>query len=409
MMRRRLALVALLAVFGLIVAACGDDTTDTTAASTTTAATTTTAAPTTTAATTTTVAPTTTTAAPIATKICQVTDVGGIDDKSFNETAWRGMELARDALGVEVAFLESQAATDYRPNIEAFVNEGCDLIITVGFLLAADTAQAACDFFPQMFAIIDQSPYPGDPWGAMNNNGTPDDASDDFPEFNCDYSKLRGLTFATDEAAFLAGYLAAGMTQTGVVGTFGGINIPPVTIFMDGFVKGVRYYNEMNGTDVTALGWDPDTADGLFTGNFESLDDGRAFGENLNDEGADIILPVAGPVGQGTAAACQERGCMIIGVDADWYLTVPQFGDVMLVSILKNMDAAVLNTITNVVNLGAVGNLYVGTLANGGVGLSEYHDFAATVPAELAAAIETIKGQIIAVGGLAAFLAPPEE
>ncbi len=101
-----------------------------------------------------------------------------------------------------------------------------------------------------MFAIIDQSPYPGDPWGSMNNNGTPDDAADDFPEFNCDYSKLRGLTFATDEAAFLAGYLAAGMTQTGVVGTFGGINIPPVTIFMDGFVKGVRYYNTINGTEV---------------------------------------------------------------------------------------------------------------------------------------------------------------
>ena len=408
MMRRRLALVALLAVFGLIVAACGDDTSDTTVAPTTTEATTTTAAPTTTTEAPTTTEGTTTTAAPAALKVCQVTDVGGIDDKSFNETAWRGMELARDTLGVEVAFLESQAATDYRPNIESFVNEGCDLIITVGFLLAADTATAACDFFPQMFAIIDQAPYPGDPWGTMNNNGTPDDASDDFPEFNCDYSKLRGLTFATDEAAFLAGYLAAGMTQTGVVGTFGGINIPPVTIFMDGFVKGVAYYNEINGTEVAALGWDTAAADGLFTGNFESLDDGRAFAENLNDEGADIILPVAGPVGLGSAAACMERGCLIIGVDADWYLTAPEFNAITLTSILKNMDAAVVNTITNVVNLGAVGNLYVGTLANGGVGLAPYHDLEGTVPAELAAAIEQLKADIIAAGGLAAFLNPEE-
>lgn len=345
---------------------------------------------------TTTTAGTTTTMAPAAAKICQVTDVGGIDDKSFNETAWNGMLLARDQLGVEIAFLESQAATDYRPNIESFVNEGCDLIITVGFLLAADTATAACDFYPQMFAIIDQAPYPGAPW------------ADDAGNYNCDYSKLRGLTFATDEAAFLAGYLAAGMSQTGVVGTFGGINIPPVTIFMDGFVKGVRYYNEVNGTEVAALGWDPDAADGLFTGNFESLDDGRAFGENLNDEGADIILPVAGPVGLGTAAACVERGCLVIGVDADWYLTAPEFNAITLTSILKNMDVAVLNTITNLLNLGAVGNLYVGTLANGGVGLAPYHDLEGTVPAELAAAVEQLRADIITAGGLAAFLAPPE-
>ena len=177
---------------------------------------------------------------------------------------------------------------------------------------------------------------------------------------------------------------------------------------MDGFVKGVRYYNTINGTEVVALGWDPDTAEGLFTGNFESLDDGRAFGENLNDEGADIILPVAGPVGLGTAAAAAERGFLIIGVDADWFVTNPDAGAVTLTSILKNMDVAVLNTIQNVLNLGAVGNLYVGTLANGGVGLAPYHDLEATVPAELAAAVEQLKADIIAAGGLAAFLAPPE-
>ncbi len=82
-------------------------------------------------------------------------------------------------------------------------------------------------------------------------------------------------------------------------------------------------------------------------------------------------------MGLGTAAACAERGCLVIGVDADWYLTAPEFNAITLTSILKNMDVAVLNTITNVVNLGAVGNLYVGTLANGGVGLAPYHDLEA--------------------------------
>jgi basic membrane protein A and related proteins len=397
MMRRRLALVALLAVFGLIVAACGDDeATTTSSAVTTTEATTTTAAPTTTEAPTTTAGPTTT-MAPSA-KICQVTDVGGIDDQSFNQTAWKGMEQARDTLGVTVEYLESQAATDYRPNIDSFVTEGCDLIITVGFLLAGDTAAAACDYPDQRFAIIDQLPefYPGSSWADADGNAL------------CDFSKVRGLTFQTDEAAFLAGYLAAGMTTSGVVGTFGGMNIPPVTIFMDGFVKGVAYYNTINGTAVTALGWNTETLEGLFTGNFESLDDGRAFAENLNDEGADIIMPVAGPVGLGTAAACMERGCLVVGVDADWYNTAQDYRSIELTSVLKNMDAAVLNTITNVLNLGAVGNLYVGTLANGGVGLAPYHDLEAQVPAELAAAMTQLQADIIAAGGLAAFLAPPE-
>ena len=117
-----------------------------------------------------------------------------------------------------------------------------------------------------------------------------------------------GQVFATDQAAFLAGYLAAGMTKTGVLGTFGGINIPTVTVFMDGFVHGANYYNEKKGTSVSVLGWDPEAKEGLFTNNFESLDDGRAFAQNLYDEGADIVLPVAGPVGLGSAALADELG-----------------------------------------------------------------------------------------------------
>ena len=115
-------------------------------------------------------------------------------------------------------------------------------------------------------------------------------------------------SIATDEAAFLAGYLAAGVSKSGVVGTFGGINIPPVTIFMDGFYHGVQHYNKTKGTSVQVLGWDPATKEGLFTNNFSNLDDGRAFAKNLNDEGADIVMPVAGPVGLGSAALATELG-----------------------------------------------------------------------------------------------------
>jgi basic membrane protein A len=205
-----------------------------------------------------------------------------------------------------------------------------------------------------------------------------------------------GLTFATDEAAFLAGYGAAGMSKTGKVGTFGGIKIPTVTIFMIGFEAGVKYYNQVHGTDVEVLGWDSAADDGLFTGNFESTDDGRRFAESLMDEGADIIMPVAGQVGLGSAAACQERGTMLIGVDTDWYISAPEFGSVYLTSILKNMDVAVFDAIKSVSYDYFEGGTYVGTLANNGVGIAPPHEFEDEVPDELMAELQEIEAELIA-------------
>lgn len=302
-------------------------------------------------------------------KACQVSDTGGIDDKSFNETAYKGLTDAQDDLGIDGAFLESQAITDFRPNIDSFISQDCDLIVTVGFLLGDDTAAAAADHPDQQFAIVDVA-------------------------YDPPIDNVLALTFATDEAGFLAGYLAAGMTETGTVGTFGGINIPSVTIFMDGYLGGVEYHNEVKGTDVRVLGWDG--TEGLFTGNFESTDDGRAFGENLITEGADVIMPVAGPVGLGTAAAAQAAGdVMIIGVDSDWYESAPDYRDVELTSVRKNMDAAVYDAIERELAGEDLGTLYVGTLANGGVGLADYHDFEDQVPQELKDEIDRLRQDII--------------
>ena len=312
-------------------------------------------------------------------KVCQVTDVGGIDDKTFNATAWKGVEQAQDELGAEGKYLESQQQTDYEVNINAFIEEGCDLIVTVGFLLGDATAVAAEANSEQLFAIVDV----------------------DFFDFEAGedvtFDNAKELTFRTDQAAFLTGYVAAATTQTGKVGTFGGIPIPPVTIFMDGFYYGVEYYNEQHGTDVEVLGWDPVTQEGLFTGNFESTDDGRAFGESLMDEGADIIMPVAGPVGLGTAAAVQERGnAYIIGVDTDMFVSAPEYGDVILTSVLKNMDVAVFETAKDVDDGSFEGGLYIGTLENNGVGIAPFHDLESMVPEGLAAELEEVKAGIIA-------------
>lgn len=302
-------------------------------------------------------------------KACQVSDTGGIDDKSFNETAYKGITDATDELGVEGSFLESQAITDFRPNIDSFISQECDLIVTVGFLLGDDTAAAAADNPDQQFAIVDVS-------------------------YDPPIDNVLALTFATDQAGFLAGYLAAGMSETGVVGTFGGINIPSVTIFMDGYLGGVNYYNDQKGTDVNVLGWDG--SEGLFTGNFESTDDGRSFGENLIAEGADVIMPVAGPVGLGTAAAAQNAGnVMIIGVDSDWYESAPDYRDVELTSVRKNMDAAVFDAIEKDKAGEDIGTDYLGTLENGGVGLADYHDFSDRVPQELKDEVEQLRQDII--------------
>jgi basic membrane protein A len=300
-----------------------------------------------------------------------VTDAGGIDDKSFNATAWKGIQDAEQELGIEGKYLESQQQTDYEKNIQAFLEEGCDLIVTVGFLLGDATAAAAGANPEQKFSIVD---FAYDP--TIDN--------------------VLGQVFNTNEAAFLAGYLAAGVSQTGKVGTFGGIQIPTVTVFMDGFALGVDYYNQQKGTNVEVLGWDPAAQTGLFTGNFESLDDGRNLGESLMDEGADIIMPVAGPVGLGTAAAVQERGGVyIIGVDSDWTQTSPEFTDITLTSVLKKMDVTTQEAIKMTMDGTFVGGVVVGTLENTGVDLAPFHELDSMVPDDLKAELETLRQGII--------------
>jgi len=304
----------------------------------------------------------------------QVTDLGGIDDKSFNATAYAGIEKAVSELSVEGKYLESTQQSDYAKNIQQFIDEDTDLIVTVGFLLGVDTAAFAKSNPEQNFAIVDYA-YP-DCWpGAAE--GTDCGSTVELPN-------VLGLTFSTDQAGFLAGYAAAASTKTGKVATFGGINIPTVTIFMKGYEAGVNYYNAEKGANVEVLGWSNAAGDGSFTGNFESLDDGRSFAESFVQEGADIIMPVAGPVGLGSAAYCKESGsCMIIGVDTDWTVSSSEYADVILTSVLKNMNVAVFDAIQAAKEGNFAGGIYVGTLANNGVGLASVAGASDALKAEL--------------------------
>ncbi len=312
---------------------------------------------------------------------CLVTDTQGIDDRSFNATAWQGVLDAQTSLSIaNPAYLESPDDTFYQVNIETFVQGGCDLIITVGFLIGNDTANAATTYPEQKFAIVDF----------------------DFFDFSVDppadvtYPNVKELTFRTDQSAFLAGYVAASVTQTGVVGTFGGVNIPTVTIFMDGFYFGVQYYNQKHEANVQVIGWDPYLRVGQFTDTFDVVQKGFERATDLADEGADIIMPVAGGVGLGAASLARERGnILIIGVDSDWTVSSPEYADLILTSVLKKIDVAVFDTIKSVQDGVFQGGLYIGTLENEGVGLAPFYSMESRVPEEIRNELEGIKAGII--------------
>ena len=303
---------------------------------------------------------------------CMVTDAGGVDDRSFNAAAYAGLTAVEEEKGITVQLVESTSDADYAPNISQLVQQDCGLIVTVGFLLATATAEAAAANPEEKFALIDST-------------------------LEKPLENVKPLLFNTAEAAYLAGYVAAGMTKTGTVATFGGVPIPPVTIFMDGFSDGIAAFNEARGTDVQLLGWDKAAQDGTFTGNFDDQAAGKQLTESFIQQDADIIFPVAGPVGLGAAAAAQESGgeVNLIWVDSDGYESAAQFKSLFITSVLKNIDVAVADATNAAIDGSYTSDPYVGTLENDGVGLAPYHDFEDAVPADLAAEVEALKEQII--------------
>lgn len=306
-------------------------------------------------------------------KACMVSDSGGFDDKGFNQTALKGQTDAAEQFGIQTAQVESTGDEQYADNINQLIQQSCNEITTVGFLLGDATLKAAKKNPDVDFAIVDYAFF--------------DDKGNDISPPNA-----KGLTYATDQPSYLAGYLAAGMSQSGVVGTFGGLPIPTVTIFMEGFRQGVEKYNEDNGTEVQLLGWDG--KEGSFTEDFEDKTKGQAIGEQLIGQGADIIFPVAGPAGLGGLQAAKDAGGLGIWVDTDGYEST-EYGDILLTSVAKGMDVSVTEAIKESIDDTFSNELYVGTLENGGVGLAPYHDFEGEIPQELKDKIEELKAGII--------------
>lgn len=306
-------------------------------------------------------------------RACMISDEGGFDDASFNESGFDGLVRAEEELGIQRSEAESASPADYTPNVDAQIQAGCNLIIGVGFALA-EAIDAGAQTAPETnFAIID-STLPNDP-----ENG-------------------KALVFNTQEAAFLAGYLAAGHSESGVVATYGGQPFPSVTIFMDGFYDGVQAYNEAKGADVQVLGWDKDAQDGSMIGDFSNIDAGYSTTQQFISDGADVILPVAGPVGSGSLrAAAEHDGVAVIWVDSDGYEQPAnaEYQDLILTSVLKQIANSVFDTIESTVSGGFTHEAYVGTLENGGVDIAPLHSFEDQVDPELIEEIDSLREQII--------------
>lgn len=310
---------------------------------------------------------------------CMVSDSGGFDDKSFNQLGFEGLQQAADSLGVDYKTAESKSDQDYAPNIDSMVSAGCNLIITVGFLLSQATVAAAQANPDVDFAIID-------------------DAADNDGDGKVDAPNIKPILFDTAQAAFLGGYAAASYSKAGKVATWGGLNIPTVAIFSDGFAQGIDYFNEQNSADVKLLGYDPENPDKYtVTGGFEANDDAKNTAQTFIDQGADVLLPVGGPIFQSAGAAIADSGkdISLIGVDADLYDTFPTYKSQYLTSILKNIKPAVNDVVTAASTGDFDATAYVGTLENDGVGLADFHDYADKVDSDLADQIDTIKQSII--------------
>ena len=315
-------------------------------------------------------------------KGCMVTDTGGINDKSFNQSSWEGMQAAASASGgaITVKYLPSTSTSDYAKNISTFISQKCGVIVTVGFLMGSSTEAAAKANPKQKFAIVDCSYSSGCLTGTHEPN-------------------IKQLVYNTVQDAFLGGYLAAGMTKTGKVATYGGMKFGTVTIYEDGFWDGVQYYNKQHHTHVQVLGWSYPSQNGTFAGSFTNISAGQTIGNTFIHDGADIIFPVAGGVGLGTAKAIQTanssgKNIAMFWVDTDGCVSAATYCKYFVTSVEKGISASVKTAVLDA-SKGHGGGSYVGTLSNGGAVLAPFHDYASKVPASLQSELNTVKQQII--------------
>jgi basic membrane protein A and related proteins len=294
-------------------------------------------------------------------KVGLVTDVGGVNDKSFNQSAWAGTQKGAKEFNMDAKFIESKQPTDYEKNIDQFATEKYDVIITVGFLMGDATAVKAKQYPNIKFAIIDNAYFPTK--GVAYCDDTKKDCYDDGGLKN-----VTSLMFQEDQVGFQAGVLAGGMTKSGTVCTVSGMEIPPVVRFVVGFQNGAKWMKP----DVKTLN--------VYIPSFTDPAKGKEVGNSMIGQGCDVVFGVGGNTGNGGLLAAKEKGLMAIGVDVDQYLTYPEVKDALLSSAAKNVDAAVYEFLKAVNGKTSKAGVFTANLSNGGIGLAPYHDWDSKIP-----------------------------
>jgi basic membrane protein A and related proteins len=294
---------------------------------------------------------------------CLIISATGVADHSFNQAAWSGLTEAKNKLGITIKYLAQSGSTDYSTLGAQFVQEGCSMIIGMGF----NTQTTINTLAPQnpniKFALIDST-------------------------LSTKASNAVSLTYQTDQAGFLGGYLAAGLSKSGTVGVYGNEPIPPVQLYMTGYVYGVQYYNKVHGKNVKVIGWDPAKKTGQFVGSFTDVNKGKLITQAELQQGADVIFPVAGPIDAGTATAIRaaggpKAGHFMLWVDSDGCQSNPDACDVIVSTVQKNIQPTLFDVVSKTVSGKFPSGSYVGTLANHGVGLAPYHKLTSDVSSSL--------------------------
>ena len=295
-------------------------------------------------------------------KVGLVTDVGKIDDKTFNEFAYTGMKRAAKDFDISTSFIETQQPTDYDKNIEQFISEGYDVVITVGFMLGDATKKMAEKYPGKKFIIVDFAYNP-----AVKN--------------------IIGLVFAENESGFMAGALAALMTKSNTIGIVAGMEIPPVIKFRKGYEAGAKYVNPK--CEVL----------GVYIDSFTDPARGKTAALSQMEEGADVIFGAGGLTGTGGIQGAAVEGAWVIGVDQDEYFTSFKGGNVkgsdkLISSAMKRVDNAVYQALQMVVEGSFKGGLKVFDITNAGIGLAPFHEAESKIPASVKARLKEIANDL---------------
>jgi basic membrane protein A len=302
-------------------------------------------------------------------KVGLVTDTGGVNDKSFNQSAWTGVQKAAAEFGYDAKFIESKQPTDYEKNIDQFATENYNVIVTVGFLMGDATAAKAKQYPNIKFAIIDNQYFP-----SKGSAACADTVKDCYADGGL--KNVTSLMFQEDQVGYLAGVLAAGMSTTGTICTVSGMQIPPVERYVIGFQAGAQW--EKAGTKAL----------NVYIPSFTDPAKGKETAVSMIGQGCDVIFGVGGNTGNGGLLAAKEKGLMAIGVDIDQYGTYPEDQSALISSAMKNVDVATYEYIKAISNKSDKAGAITANLTNGGVGLAPFHDWDSKISADVKTKIQ---------------------